>query len=175
MNFEIYGPFSLPKSKGLVDRTPESKRAFWDAIEKKTPGLPDACGCYVYVVKAKRGSLPWYVGLTTKRTFRVEALGAYQLSHYNPAIAQKVGVTPQLFFLARMTPTGRFAKPSRNSHKDVEFLEKFIFGIALNRNRSLSNSRNTKFLKTMTVPGVLNSPQRQPKIPEKALKNVLGL
>ena len=64
---------------------------------------------------------------------------------------------------------------SSNPQKDVEFMEKFMFGIALNRNSSLSNSKNTKFLKTMSVPGVLNSPQRQPKVPEKALKSVFGL
>ena len=175
MKFEIYGPFDLPTSKGLVDKAAKSKKAFWDTVEKVAPGVPDACGCYVYVVKAKRGTLPWYVGITTKRTFRAEALGAHQLGHYNPAITQKIGVTPQLFFLAKKTPQGRFAKPSPNSHRDVEFLETFMFGVALNRNGSLSNSKNTKFLKTMVVPGVLNSPQRKPKAPEKSLKKVLGL
>jgi hypothetical protein len=175
MKFEVHGPFDLPKMKGLVDNSAKSKRAFWDAVAKVSPGVPDACGCYVYAVKAKRGTSPWYVGITTKRTFRDESLGAHQLGHYNPAIAQKVGVTPQLFFLAKNTPEGRFAKPSLNRHRDVEFLEKFMFGIALNRNSSLSNSKNTKFLKGMVVPGVLNSPQRKPKACEKAFKRVLGL
>jgi len=175
MNFEIFGPFDLPKLKGLVDNAMRSKRAFWDAVEQGAPGAPDACGCYVYVVKARRGTLPWYVGMTTKRTFRAEALGTHQLAHYNPAIAQKVGVTPQLFFLAKKTPSDRFAKPSQNAQKDVEFLEKFMFGIALNRNGSLSNSKNTKFLKKMVVPGVLNSPRGRHKAPEKALKNALDL
>ena len=173
MNFEIHGPFDLPKAKGLVDKTAKSKKAFWSTVAKRKRGLPDACGCYVYVVKAKRGALPWYVGITTKRTFRGEALGDHKLTHYNSAIAQKVGVTPQLFFIARMTPQGRFAKPS--THKDVEFLEKFMFGVALNRNSSLSNSKNTKFLRSMVVPGVLNSPHGKPTAPERELKTVLGL
>lgn len=175
MIYEVYGPFDLLMSKGLVDKEAKSKKAFWDVVERDAPGVPEACGCYVYVVKAKRGTLPWYVGITTKRTFRAEALGAHQLSHYNPAVSQKIGVTPQLFFLAKKTPQGRFAKPSTNPHRDVEFLEKFMFGLALTRNDSLSNSKNTKFLKTMVVPGILNSPQRQPTVPEKSLKKVLGL
>ena len=175
MNYEIHGPFDLPRTNGLIDKAAKSKKAFWASVEEASPGVPDACGCYVFVVKAKRGTLPWYVGITTKRTFRAEALGAHQLNHYNPAIAQKVGVTPQLFFLAKKTPQGRFAKPSQNPHRDVEFLEQFMFGIALNRNGSLSNTKNTKFLKSMIVPGVLNTPRRKPKASEKALKSVLGL
>ncbi len=175
MNFEIHGPYDLPKVNGLIDKAAKSKKAFWDAVEKSSPGVPDACGCYVYVVKARRGTLPWYVGITTKRNFRAEALGAHQLNHYNPAITRKVGVTPQLFFLVKRTPQGRFAKPSSTPQRDVEFLEKFMFGVALNRNGSLSNSKNTKFLKSMIVPGVLNTPRRKPTDPEKALKNVFGL
>lgn len=175
MNFDIYGPYNLPKCKGLIDRSADAKRAFWDAVEEDAPGLSNACGCYIYVVKAKRGTLPWYVGITTKRTFRDEALGAHQLNHYNPAITRKVGVSPQLLFIAKKTPQGRFAAPSQNVQRDIEFLEKFMFGVALNRNSSLSNSKNTKFLKKMVVPGVLNSPRRKPKLSEKALKDVLGL
>lgn len=102
-------------------------------------GLSSACGCYVFVVKAKRGALPWYIGLTTKRTFKGEAYGAYQINHYNPTVVGKVGVVAQLFFLAKETPTGRFTKPSANSHKDIEYLETFLFGVALNRNPRLRN------------------------------------
>ena len=175
MKFEIYGPFDLPMSKGLIDKAAESKKDFWSEVEKVAPGVSEAYGCYVYAVKARRGTLPWYVGITTKRTFHAEALGSHQLGHYQPTIAQKNGVTPQLFFLAKKTPQGQFAKPSARRHKDVEFLEKFMFGIALNRNPDLSNFKNTKFLKKMVVPGVMNSPQRPPRAPERDLKNVLGL
>lgn len=175
MKFEVFGPFDLPTSKGLIDNAAKSKKIFWATVENKAPGVSDACGCYVFVVKARRGTLPWYVGITTKRTFRAEALGAHQLVHYNFAIAEKVGVKPQLFLLAKKTPSDRFSKPSPNSQKDVEFLEKFMFGVALIRNASLRNSKNTKFLKSMVVPGILNSPQGQPRVTDKALRNVLGL
>lgn len=175
MNFDVYGPFEVPRAHGLIDRNQKVKAAFWNTADSVVPGLSSACGCYIFAVKARRGTLPWYVGLTTKRTFKVEALGPHQINHYDPAIVGKVGVKPQLFFVAKKTPSGRFAKPSSNSHPDVEFLEKFLFGIALNRNVRLSNTRNTRFLKSMSVPGVLNSPRRKPRMAEKALKEMLGL
>lgn len=175
MKFVVYGPFEVPRSNGLVDTAAASKKKLWDAVRARVPSLPDACGCYIFVIKAKRGTLPWYVGLTTKRTFKGEALGPHQVNHYNHALGQKVGVKPQLFFLAKSTPSGRFAKPSSNSHKDIEFLETLMFGVALKRNPKLRNAKSTKLLKNLVVPGVINSPRRSPTIPERAMKVAFGL
>lgn len=175
MLFSVFGPFDMPRSNGLVDSSTPAKKSFWASVEAKAPGLSSACGVYVFVVKARRGSLPWYVGLTTKRNFKNEAYGAHQVNHYNPAVVGKSGVSAQLYFLAKQTPTGRFAKPSPNSHPDIEFLETFMFGVALNRNGNLRNAKNTKFLKNICVPGVINSPQRKPSKPERSLKAALGL
>jgi len=97
------------------------------------------------------------------------------VNHYNQALSQKVGVKPLFFLLAKLTPLGRFAKPSGNSHKDVEFLETFMFGLALTRNKRLRNARNTRFLKNLVVPGVINSPQRPPTKSEREMKAVFGL
>jgi hypothetical protein len=174
MKFAIYGPYEIPRSNGLVETAAASKNKFWADVGASVTGLPDACGCYVFAVKARRGTLPWYVGLTTKRTFRDEALGYYQVIQYGQALGRKVGVKPMLFLLAKETPKGRFAKPSRNSHKDVEFLERFMFALALNRNPKLRNTKNTRFLKKLVVPGVINSPRRPPKGSERELKAVLG-
>ena len=175
MSFGIYGPYEIPRSGQLVDTAAASRRKLWEEVGVSEPGLPDACGCYIFVVKAKRGALPWYVGLTTKRTFRHEALGAYQANQYNQALSQKVGVKPMLFLLAKKTPSGRFARPSISSHKDIEFLETFIFGIALNRNKKLRNAKNTKFLKNLKVPGIINSPKGRPTESEREMKAVFGI
>jgi hypothetical protein len=179
VKFSVFGPFEAPRQNGLIDLSAEAKRAFWSEVEDACPGLSSACGCYIFVVKAKRGALPWYVGRTTKRTFKGEALGSYQAHHYNFALTngngQKVGVKPHLYFLAKETPTGRFAKPSQNSHADIEFLETFMFGIGLNRNGKLRNSKDTRFLKNIVVPGVVNSPRRRPRPAESSLKVALGL
>ncbi|WP_147292956.1 hypothetical protein [Dyella psychrodurans] len=175
MNFSVHGPFEIPRIKGLIDTSIAAKKAFWQSVDSTSPGLSSACGCYVFSVKARRGALPWYVGLTTKRTFKDESLGAHQINHYNPAIVNKVGVKAQLFFLAKETSSGKYAKPSKNPHRDIEFLETFLFGIALNRNPALRNARNLKFLRNICVPGVVNSPQRRPYKPERELKSALGL
>lgn len=175
MKFSVFGPFELPCKNGLIDTDAKSKRTFWDSVDVSVDGLSGACGCYIFTVKARRGSLPWYVGLTVNRSFKAEAIGLHQMNHYNQAIAQKNGVKPQLYFLAKETPTGRFAKPSANTHNDIEFLETFMFGIALNRNSELRNSRNTKFLKNIVVPGIINTPPRPPTKDECSLKAVLGL
>lgn len=176
MNFTIHGPFELPRlSNRLVDTATASKKNFWAAVRERAQGLPEARGCYVFVIKARNGSLPWYVGLTTKRTFKGEVLGAHQVNHYNHALSQKIGVKPQLFLLAKSTPTGRPPKPSKNVQRDIESLETFLVGIALNRNPKLRNSTGTKFLKRVVVPGVINSPRRPPTKPERAMKAALGL
>ena len=174
MNFAIYGPYEIPRTpNGQADFTAASKKKFWAPVDESDPGLPDACGCYIFVVKARHGTLPWYVGLTTKRTFREEALKDHKMIRYDQALSLKVGVKPMLFLLAKKTPLGQFAKPSRNSHKDIEFLEKFIFARALNRNPKLLNTKNTRFLKNLRVPGVLNSPKGRPTESVHAMKAVL--
>lgn len=175
MKFSVYGPFEVPRENDLIDTSAVAKRIFWETVESSVEGLPNACGVYVFVIRAKRGALPWYVGLTTKRGFKDESIGPHQTDHYNHSLAKKVGVKPQLYFLAKETPTGRFAKPSQNSHDDIEFLETFMFGVALNRNVNLRNSKNTKFLKNIVVPGIVNTPQRSPTTDERSLKAVLGL
>lgn len=175
MQFSVHGPFELPRQSSLIDNSAAAKKAFWKAVDAKVPNLSGACGAYVFVVKARRGGLPWYVGLTTKKTFKDEALGPFQINHYNPPLAGKVGVKAHIFFIAKRTPTKRFARPSRNSHADIEFLEIFLFGIALNRNGSLRNAKNTRFLKNICVPGIINSPPRPPYKDERELKSILGL
>ena len=174
MYFEIQGPYEIPRVMGLIDNSARSKKMFWATVSKDVPNLPEACGCYIFTVKATRGALPWYVGRTTKRTFKHEALGSHQVNHYNQALGEKVGVKPQLFFIAKQTPSGRPAKPSQNSHKDIEFLETYLIGVALKRNPGLRNAKSIKFWKNLVAPGIINSPQRPPTTPERAIKEALG-
>lgn len=175
MKFSVYGPFDIPRTKGLIDTDTKIKKTFWEGVDQEISLLSGACGCYIYVVKAGPAALPWYVGLTTKRTFREECFHPFQVNHYNKGLAGKGKGKPQIFFLAKETPTGAFAKPSVNSHKDIEFFETFMFGIALKRNRELSNAKNTKFLKHLVVPGIINPTPEQPSEAAKVLRRALGL
>ena len=176
MHFSIHGPYKLPVENRLVDNTAKSKRSFWEEVDADEDGLSYACGCYIYVIRKNVNALPWYVGLTTKRTFAEEAIGLHQVNHYNKSLAATPGrVSPELYLLAKRTPTNRFAKPSKNSHRDVEFLETFMFGVALNQNAGLRNAKNTSFLRNVVVPGIINTPQRAPTKQEKSLKRALGV
>ncbi|MBX9695488.1 MAG: hypothetical protein K2Z81_24095 [Cyanobacteria bacterium] len=177
MRYEIFGPFTIPRNEsGLVDRDAEAQRDFWDnVVGLADEGLPVACGCYVFAVAAAKGIVPWYVGLTEKRTFRKECLGAHQVGNYNDVLAAKGKARPLLYLLAKRTPTGRLVKPSKNKQADIQFLETYLIGHGLNKNSKLLNQKKTKFLKSMHVPSVLNSSKGPPGIPAKSLQVALGL
>ena len=54
--------------------------------------------------------------------------------------------------------------PGKNDH-----------GVAPEENVELANIKDTALLNEMTVPGLLNSPQRPPTLAERAFKKMLGL
>lgn len=175
MQFSVHGPYKLPVLNRLVDNSVKARRAFWESVDEDGEDISSACGCYIFVIRKNVNALPWYVGLTAKRTFAEEAIGLHQVNHYNQSLGATPGrVSPELYLLAKRTPTGRFARPSKNSHRDVEFLETFMFGIALNQNAKLRNAKNTSFLRNVVVPGVINTPQRAPTRQERSLKRALG-
>ena len=103
MKFDIEGPFVLPrKDSGLIDSSSKSKREYWEWIEESCPGLPDACGCYVFSVRASKGSLPWYVGKAERQTFKKETLSSHKIVNINSIVSERKG-KPELFFLPQLT------------------------------------------------------------------------
>ena len=172
MEFTVHGPFKLPRQKGLIDRRPRAKRAFWEAVDKDEDALASACGCYVYVVRAGKGMKPWYVGLTHKQTFRKECLTHHKINIYNDAIANRKG-NPMLFLLAKRTTQGRFAKASIRKTADIRVLEGLLIGSALDRNPGLGNVARTRVLQGMIVPGFINSPKGRPGMAAIGLRKTL--
>ena len=82
---------------------------------------------------------------------------------------------PYLYFISKLTPTGNFAKPSINGHKATEFLEDILIGMALSKNDQLENTKGTKLLKELVVPGIINTPKRKAsKGAVQKLKNALS-
>lgn len=180
MNFDVYGPFELPRTKaGLIDDSIEAKNAFWTGVEQHQPGLSSSCGVYIYCVSAKRGMLPWYVGLAQGQALGNEALATRQSKLYERALEGakgklKVAVHPCLFLLPLLTPKKRgFARPSANGRKSVQSLEKFLIGVALARNDELLNLMHTRFLKSACIPAVLNSKRGKPTKPARQLRSAL--
>ena len=174
MKFHVEGPFELPrKDSGLIDSSPESKREYWEGIEESCPGLPDACGCYVFTVIASRGSLPWYVGKVEKRTFRKESLAHHKLTHFNTVISERKG-KPALFFLPQVTATtGKYSKSKSSESRAIRELESWLIGMALNRNEKLRNVAGTRWAGQLKVTGFLND-RKSKGGPAKKLRDLFN-
>lgn len=161
--FETFGPFSLPLSKyqsgakkgefkKRIDQTRHAKKSFWQLVEKKKLGLSKAVGCYLFAL----GKVPCYVGKTEKLRFEMETWQPHKIRHYEAALVSRKRAKPVLFLIAKRTPSGRFSKASSWGHRDINFLEILMIGAALRRNGELLNKRDTKYLRTIHVPGFVN-------------------
>jgi len=171
MRFEIYGPYVVPRNGRWVSRSRRDKRQFWQAVEEDVKGLSTACGCYVFSIRGRA----WYVGLAECRSFLDECFSGHKVLQYNEAL-QSVNGNPSLYFIPKITPSSRFARPSVNGHRDIQFLENMLIGIALRRNPELQNIRGTKMLREMNVPGILNTHRGQARWgPVQNAKHVLGI
>jgi len=174
MNYFPYGPFDIPKTvKGRIDADKNSLAKFWNDVNAEKEDLSEAVGCYIFSVRAGRGLLPWYIGLAEKQSFRQECFAIHKLVNYNETIAARKG-TPVLTLLPKFTATGRYASQSKNGHGDIQFLEKMLIGLAVRRNSELVNIKNTRLLKEMVVPGILNTPRGRQKKSVDMLKSLMG-
>ena len=170
MKFDVKGPFELPREDSdRIDASSESKREYWEWIEESCPGLPDACGCYVFTV----GSLPWYVGKTERQTFKKESLNYHKLDHFNKVISKRKKGRPALFFLPQLTAANRYRKPTNTKRPAIQELESLLIGMALNRNNDLQNVSGTKWLNQLTVTGFLND-RMSPRGPAKKLRDLFN-
>lgn len=160
MNFFPHGSIEIERqSNGLIATDKESLLAFWSRVDEELQeGLSGAIGCYIFSIRAGKGVLPWYVGLAEKQSFRKECFTSHKLVHYNNAIANRKG-TPLLTLVAKYTPGGRIINPTGSGHRDIQFLETMLISNCLGRNADLYNIRDTKFIREMVVPGLLNTPQ----------------
>ena len=174
MQFRIFGPYDIPRNGHLISRDKADKNYFWDEIEKDAEGLPDACGCYVFTIRER----VWYIGMAEKQSFKKECFQHHKLTLYHEAI-NKVGMkagNPRLLLIAKTTPGNSFSAPSPNGHRDIQFLEKLILGQAMSHNPDLQNLKDTKLLRELNVPGVLNTKKGQARSSSvQALKHALGL
>jgi hypothetical protein len=53
--FKVFGPYRLPRDDAKhVAATAQDRSKFWSAVAEIEPGLPDACGCYVFSLKGRK-------------------------------------------------------------------------------------------------------------------------
>ncbi len=170
MNFDVAGPFPVERQNGLVSTGREDKNAFWESVENWEPGLADAIGCYIFVVRGRA----WYVGMAARQCFCNEIFSPHKLNQYNQALARVTG-KPSIILIAKVTPGNRYARPG-SGHGDIPMLEDLLIGLALGRNPDLQNIKGTKILKNMRVPGLLNSQQGWGRATSvQVLKRALGI
>jgi hypothetical protein len=158
MHFDVAGPFELSRfglKKLITDNSVKVLKPTLDAWEE---GLSEACGCYVFAIRAGKGCSPYYVGQACKRSILIEALNPSNREKYNKALSERKG-TPLLFFIALRTPTGKFRKKSQVSGglAYVDFLERWLIAASIEKNERLINNKETRFLRNMHVVGVFNA------------------
>ena len=173
MKFGIEGPFELTRShRGLIDSSAVGRREYWEWVEEYAPGLSNACGCYIFGIKASRGSLPWYVGKAERQSFRKECLTSHKIVHFNNVIVGRRG-RPEIYFLPQLTNTGRYRSPTSTRRQAIRELESLLIGMAINRNPSLSNIAGTKWVQQLAVDGFINSSKKRSG-PSKELRKLFG-
>jgi hypothetical protein len=161
-------------SNGLIASDKESLALFWSRVDDELEeGISGAIGCYVFSIRAGKGALPWYVGLAEKQSFRKECFTSHKLNHYNNAIANRKG-TPLLTLIAKYNPSQKLVTPTGNGHRDIQFLEAMLISTCLGRNAELFNVRDTKLLREMVVPGLINTSQGKAAASVSDFKALIG-
>ena len=176
MIFDVYGPFELHRPHGDIRIIQETLTRLIAEAEEAKEGLSTAPGCYVFGIRASGGIVPWYVGQTNSELVK-EALNPANREKYTTEIRKKRKGTPVLFLLPRLTPTGRFGRPTAKSSESdpVRFLEKWLIASALQKNPEMINDKNTFFCRNVHVTGIFNPTHGGATAASRKLKKTLGL
>lgn len=160
--FETFGPFEIP----IDDRRVFAPgRTWWDEVDAEAEcEISGAIGCYLFTLGKER-IRPWYIGKTiNKDGFAAETFTDHKLDCYNWALrpnrrTRRRGPASLFLFPLITRPFEEdwsFARGSSHSPY-IEWLERTLIGMAFARNPDLANSRDTTFLQTVHVRGVMGS------------------
>ena len=160
---------------GLIAADKASLAGFWANIDEEiAEGLSGAIGCYIFSIRAGKGSRPWYVGMAEKQSFKKECFTPHKINHYNNAIANRKG-TPMLTLIAKYTKNDKLVSPTGSLHRDIQHVETMLIGSCLRKNPDLQNKRDTKLFRDMIVRGVLNDVKGKPTASISDFKNLIGI
>jgi hypothetical protein len=172
MRFDVAGPFELRRYGKKKIITNESMTALKPQLENWSPGLSKACGCYIFAIRAGKGYTPYYVGQACKRSLLLEALNPSNIQKFNTACSESKGM-PVVFFLPMRTPTGRYRKKG-GGRGSLGFLEQWLIAAAIEKNRNgLINTRETHFLRKITVVGIFNAKRGEATSASRKLRKAL--
>ncbi len=157
MNFDVAGPFEIARHGTKQIITEDSLRHLIEELEDWEEGLSEACGCYVFAVRAGKGYTPYYVGQGCKSSILREALNPSNREKYNKVLGETKG-TPVIFMLPMRTPAGKFRKRKQvdGGLAELDFLERWLIAEAIDKNPDLINNKETWFLRNIHVVGLFN-------------------
>jgi hypothetical protein len=160
MLFDIAGPFDLKRFGSKKILTDETSNTLKPELDHWHHGLSEACGCYVFGVRAGKGVTPYYVGQACKTSILKEALNPSNVGKYNKVLSDRAG-TPVIFFIPMKTPAGKFRKRKKvgGGLAALDFLEEWLIGMAIQKNATLINNKKTFFLRNIRVTGFFNARQ----------------
>ena len=176
VRYDVFGPFEVlrkpsKRGKSSLDFSRRSLTSFSESVEHAVKDLRNGTGCYLFAVRAARGIKPWYVG-QSKGPFENECFALHKQAIYREAMDDIASGTPVLFLIARRTTTGKLSR--RVAEAEARFVEQRLIDDANKANPQLKNSHNTRFVRNLEIPGVMNSPRGQPSDAVQALKVALG-
>lgn len=159
--FDVYGSFEVQRAHGSVTG---AQRQLWLDMSDYDEGLKTSIGCYVFCLANGESIRPWYVGKTVaKGGFQAEAFTPHKLEIYNACLEENRG-RPRLFLFPLLTcdddERSRFSKNRTAGAKVIDWLEKTLMGMALQRNPGLWNIRDLTLPRSVTVRGILGEKQR---------------
>jgi hypothetical protein len=174
MKFDVAGPFELSRQgpKQIIKKN--SLKKLKADLEDWETGLSDACGCYVFTLRAGKGYTPYYIGKSSKRGIAEEALNPSNREKYNEALGDSKG-RPMLFVIPMLTPEGRFRKKMQGdgSLEAIDFLEQWLIATAIEKNRDLINNKQTRFLRNIHVAGTFNGRRGEATTASRLLNKAL--
>lgn len=157
--FEVYGPFAVPTNNKRKCVKPDD--SWWRSEVDCYAGASPArgIGCYMFTL-GREAIKPWYIGKTwCQGGFRDEIFTGHKLNHYNTALAGRRG-PPQIFLFPLITrhfhdDEWELSQDRTSTKRLIGWLERTLIGMALTQNPKLMNSRDTTFLRTVRLRGIL--------------------
>lgn len=169
MKFDVF-VFDIPVEKGKIKKI--NKSDFWNQTNVVNSGVKSAKGIYIFGIKYGNSYKPYYVG-KTNRDFGSEATFSEKLRKYEHCINDVNGSPFIVFIAAKTTKNNGFSK--KNNDKLMCWLEDFFILMAYQRNENLINSAKTKFLREVSISGLLHPGLGACNKDSRILKKMLNL
>jgi len=167
--YHVHGPFEIPTvkkgKKRLISR--HLTRDFWDKIEGPSD-LRDRKGCYLFAMRAGKGTRPWYVGMTTAR-FRSECFQDHKRKHFESVLEEYQRATPVMFFVV-LEP-----RPGRQPTDEISEMEDYLISVALKKNPELCNVKGTRGVESWSISGVKGGGKGKPSTAAQEFSAAIGL